>query len=201
MAYIVKNEFKEEFNMKLNEIFKSEEVLGKAQELLGENLEAFEAILDTEDALNVVPYSRFKEVNDAKKTFETETKSLKTKLTKLSNDKNITPEEFEEQKKAIIGEYDTKIKNIQKDFEQYKKDSYVKSKLNSAKCKYSDLILGKIDMSKLETTDDGKTYLYLDEQIEALKNSYPDMFEAESSGAPSRNDGIYTHTPNEVTNI
>lgn len=186
--------------MKLKELVKNEETLAKLETLLGEHLNEFEELLDGEDVLNVVPYSRFKEVNDSRKSFETEAKNLKTKLTKLSNDKNMTPEEFEEQKKAVIKEYDDKIKNIQKDFENYKKDSYVKSKLDDAKCKYNDLILNKIDMSKLETTDGGKTYLYLDEQIEALKNSYPDMFDVKQE-ANNRNDGIFNNQLNENTNI
>lgn len=187
--------------MKLNELFKSEEAVNQVKGFLGENLEAFENLLDEENVLNMVPYSRFKEVNDAKKTFEAETKNLKTKLTKLSNDNNLTPEEFENKKKEIIKEYDTKIKGIEKDFQNYKRNTFITEKLKENKCKYADLIFSKIDLDKIELAEDGKTYKYLDEQIETLKNSYPDMFTIEENNQNNRNDGIYTNQVRTDTNI
>ena len=186
--------------MKLNEIIKSEEVLSRITELLGDNLEEVESLLDGENILNVVPYSRFKEVNDAKKTFETETKNLKTKLTKLSNDENLTPEQWDEKKKEIIKEYDAKIKGIEADFENYKRDSYIKDALSKNNCKYTDLIISKIDTNKMEKNDKGE-YLYLDEQIATLKETYPDMFETSKNENLNRNDGIYNNQVKTDTNI
>ena len=186
--------------MKLNEIIKNEEVLSRITELLGENLEEVENLLDGENILNVVPYSRFKEVNDAKKTFETETKNLKTKLTKLSNDENLTPEQWDEKKKEIIKEYDAKIKGIEADFENYKRDSYIKDTLSKSNCKYIDLIISKIDTNKMEKNDKGE-YLYLDEQIATLKETYPDMFETSKNDNLNRNDGIYNNQVKTDTNI
>ena len=185
---------------KLNEIIKNEEVLSRITELLGENLEEVENLLDGENILNVVPYSRFKEVNDAKKTFETETKNLKTKLTKLSNDENLTPEQWDEKKKEIIKEYDAKIKGIEADFENYKRDSYIKDTLSKSNCKYIDLIISKIDTNKMEKNDKGE-YLYLDEQIATLKETYPDMFETSKNDNLNRNDGIYNNQVKTDTNI
>lgn len=181
--------------MKLNEMFKDEKVVEQVKGFLGENVEAFETLLDGENVLNMVPYSRFKEVNDAKKTFENETKTLKTKLTKLSNESNLTPEEFETKKKEIIKEYDDKIKGIQRDFDNYKRDTYITEKLKSSNCKYPDLVFGKIDLSKIELDADGKTYKYLDEQIESLKAQYADMFttETNTNTQTHRNDGIINH--------
>jgi hypothetical protein len=187
--------------MKLNEIIKNEEVLSRITELLGENLEEVENLLDGENILNVVPYSRFKEVNDAKKTFETETKNLKTKLTKLSNDENLTPEQWDEKKKEIIKEYDAKIKGIEADFENYKRDSYIKDTLSKNNCKYTDLIISKIDTNKLEKNDKGE-YLYLDEQIATLKETYPDMFDtSKNENTNNRNDGIYNNQVKTESNI
>lgn len=179
--------------MKLTELFKSEEVITQVKELLGDNVEQFENLLDGENVLNMIPYSRFKEVNDAKKSFEQEAKNLKSKLTKLSNDSNLTPEEFEIKKKEIIKEYDDKIKGIQKDFENYKRDTYINDKLKNSNCKYPDLIFNKIDLNKVELGEDGKTYKYLDEQIEALKTQYADMFASENNNNQNRNDGIFNN--------
>ena len=191
--------------MKLNELFKNEEVISQVKEMLGDKVEEFENLLDGENVLNMVPYSRFKEVNDAKKTFEAETKNLKTKLTKLSNDENLTPEEFENKKKEIIKEYDLKIKGIEKDFQNYKRDTYINEKLKSANCKYADLIFSKINLDKVELAEDGKTYKFLDEQIEGLKKAYPDMFVTEdtnnNSNNTNRNDGIYNNQVRTNTNV
>lgn len=187
--------------MKISEMFKDEKVVEQVKGFLGENVEAFETLLDGENVLNMVPYSRFKEVNDAKKTFENETKTLKTKLTKLSNESNLTPEEFETKKKDIIKEYDEKIKGIQKDFDNYKRDAYINEKLKGCNCKYPDLIFSKINLDKVELDSDGKTYKYLDEQIDDLKTKYADMFVDESQSQPQRNDGIINHQVQADKNI
>lgn len=189
--------------MKLSEIIKNEEVLKQLNELLGENLEKFETLLDGDNVLNMVPYSRFQEVNESKKKVEQEATNLKTKLTKLTNDKNITPDELEEKRKEIIKEYDEKIKNIQKDFDNYKRDEYVKSKLAESKCKYPDLVMGKIDLTKLAVSEDGKGYMFLDEQINGLKEKYSDMFSVEEDNAQkqNRNDGIFNSQTKSEANI
>lgn len=51
--------------------------------------------------------------------------------------------------------------------------------LKSQGCKYPDLVISKIDFSKAEYDEAGKTYKGLDDAIKGLKTSYAGMFDGE----------------------
>lgn len=185
--------------MKIEDIIKADKA-EKFREMLGDKYDAFVEFLKDDTAFSVVPYSRFKEVNDGRKSLETETNNLKTQLTKLAKDKNITPEDFEKKKQEIIGDYNNKLKEAEKKLSDFKRDTYIKNRLKENNCKYDDLIFSKIDLSKIEATEDGK-YKYLDEQIEDLKKNYADLFSKEDSGGLGGDDGIRRNDIRPNSNI
>lgn len=185
--------------MKIEDIIKTDKA-EKFREVLGDKYDAFVEFLKDDTAFNVVPYSRFKEVNDSRKNLETETNNLKTQLTKLAKDKNITPEDFEKKKQEIIGDYNNKLKEAEKKLSDFKRDTYIRNRLKENNCKYDDLIFSKIDLSKIEATEDGK-YKYLDEQIEDLKKNYADLFNKEDGGGLGGDDGIHRNDIRPNSNI
>ena len=185
--------------MKIEDIIKADKA-EKFREVLGDKYDAFVEFLKDDTAFNVVPYSRFKEVNDGRKNLETETNNLKTQLTKLAKDKNITPEDFEKKKQEIIGDYNNKLKEAEKKLSDFKRDTYIRNRLKENNCKYDDLIFSKIDLSKIEATEDGK-YKYLDEQIEDLKKNYADLFSKEDGRGLGGDDGIHRNDIRPNSNI
>lgn len=188
--------------MKINELFKNDEkILNQVKEVLGDKFEAFEKLTENNDNLSVVPYSRFKDINDSKNDKDTIIKDLNKQLEKLGKT-NLTQEQFDIEKNKIMADAQIKITESETKYNDLRKSTYVKEALTTAKAKHEDLLSSKIDMSKI-VEKDGK-FEGIDDQIKTLKESYSDLFEQEQSNNQTNNlfnpnnlnDGIRNQTLN-----
>jgi hypothetical protein len=151
--------------MDLGKLFKD----GKLEELktiLGEDyqkvFDAFNSIPD--ESFKVIPYDRFKEINDGKKKMEEELSGLKTKMEEMSK------VDIEAMKK----EYEDQIVEIKGSVEKERLNMALSGELKNFGVKYEDLVMSKIDREKLKI-EDGKL-TGLEEQVVELKKQYVDLF-------------------------
>lgn len=121
-----------------------------------------------------IPKQRFDEVNEAKKQAEASVRERDTQLTELK--KSVGDNDALTQK---INELQTANKQAATDYENKIKDmsvtSAIEKALGTAQAKFPDLLLGKIDRSKVELLQDG-TVKGLEDQITTLKTNYKDLF-------------------------
>lgn len=148
----------------------------KKDELIALGLDEATAIkvekASTEELKGFIPKARFDEVNETKKTLETQITERDTQLTEL-NKKVKGNEELE---KTIADlqtanattktEYETKLKDITI-------NSAIQAKLTDTK--YADLLTSKFDKTKLSVAADGKV-VGIDEQLTTIKETYKDLF-------------------------
>jgi len=90
--------------------------------------------------------------------------------------KDVNIEELKAAPEKIKSEYEGKLKTV-------KVESLIKDKLKDTK--YPDLLLGKFDVTKVDFDESGKPK-GIDEQYEAIKKQYSDMFEASSPPGTGR---------------
>lgn len=170
--------------MKFKDIFKNVEDYEKVKGLISD-LEGFEKEFEGKE-LSMVPYSRFKDVNDQMNETKKNNSELNTKLEKLSKEA-ITPQMLEEKTKALIEEHNSKMAEVELKYSNLKKEYAIKDALAGAGAKYSDLLIHKLDMNKISEKD-GK-FEGIDEQVKALKENYKDMFGVVSD-VDTKDDGI-----------
>ena len=138
----------------------------KAKEIAGK--------LNSEIPKSFMPKDKFNEVNDQVKDLKTQIsdrdKQLKDLGEKAKGNEDLTKQitDLQAANKKAIEESDLKIKNITM-------DNAIKLKLKDSNAKYEDLLLGKVDKSKLIVADDG-SITGLDEQIKTLQAGYKDLF-------------------------
>jgi len=122
---------------------------------------------------NYVPKSRFNEINESKKELERQIGErdiqLKDLSTKATGNDELTKKlnELTEMNTQTKNEYENKIKDI--NF-----NAAIEKALTSNNAKYSDLLMSKIDKSKLILNENG--VIGLDDQLKTLKEAYKDMF-------------------------
>ena len=140
-----------------------------------------------EELKGFIPKTRFDEVNDAKKDLEKQLedrdKQLKDLQEKVKGNEELekTIKDLQESNKKAVADYEAKIKNITL-------DNAIRLALKEHKAKYEDLLLGKFDRDKLTIKDDG-TVEGFEDQINALKEDYKDLFEQPLSGQTPNNTG------------
>lgn len=162
--------------MKFKSLFKNEEDYNAIKEMIkDEELEKFEQEFDSKE-LDIVPYSRFKEVNDKDKETKNTNDKLIKQIEKLEKEK-ITLEDFQAEKKKIEDEYEAKIKTIETEAFNVKRDYAIKEALAGARAKHPDLLVKQLDLEKIKEKD-GK-FEGIDEQIGDMKKTYSDLFESE----------------------
>jgi hypothetical protein len=151
------------------------------KELLGEELhtQVMEKLGDKHKLAIVsdgtwFPKDKFNEVNEAKKQLETDLKDRDTQLADLKKSAGDNEElkkqidQLQKDNKKAAENYDAKIKDVTV-------TSAIEKALTSAKAKFPDLLIGRIDKSKIELLQDG-TVKGLEDQIKPLKENYKDLF-------------------------
>lgn len=155
--------------MKTNEIV----AIGVA-EAIAEKIAAASA----EELKGYIPKSRFDEVNEAKKNAEALVKERDGQLEELKKTAGASEELLKK-----IGELEASNKEAAKAYEERIKDmtldAAIKEKLTGTQ--YADLLLPKVDRSKLSIAADGSV-TGLDDQITGLKTQYKDLFAPGVSG-------------------
>jgi len=165
----------------------------KAKELAGK--------LNSEIPKSFMPKDKFNEVNDQVKDLKTQIsdrdKQLKDLGEKAKGNEDLTKQitDLQAANKKAIEESDLKIKNITM-------DNAIKLKLKDSNAKYEDLLLGKVDRSKLIVAVDG-SITGLDEQIKTLQTGYKDLFGETvppgSGGNPPGGGGNLTKDPSDMS--
>jgi len=161
----------------------------KKEELIALGLDEATAIkvekASIEELKTFIPKVRFDEVNETKKTLETQITERDTQLTEL-NKKVKGNEELEKTiadlqtaNTATKTEYESKLKDITI-------NSAIQSKLTDTK--YADLLTGKFDRTKLSVAADG-TVVGIDEQLKTIKETYKDLFVPVVTGKDPNNKG------------
>ena len=122
---------------------------------------------------NYIPRSKFNEVNEKVKSLETEITTRDEQLKDLG-EKAKGNADLEKQIAALTeansktkAEYEAKLKDITL-------NTAIEKALTANQAKYTDLLVTKIDKSKLVL--DGEKVVGLDEQITGLKESFKDLF-------------------------
>lgn len=124
-----------------------------------------------------IPKARFDEVNDAKKQAEKEVAERDKQLETLKADAGASETlkaeiaKLQEANEAAKKQYEADLKDI-------KINAAVEKALTGAKAKHPDLLLSKIDKTKLVL--DGDKVVGLDDQIKPLKEAYKELFEPDN---------------------
>lgn len=128
---------------------------------------------------NAVPKSEFNALNETKKDLEkqigerdTQLKDLQGKV-KGNEELEKTIKELQEANKTTKETYEAKLKDL-------KIETAIQAKLTDAK--HPELLIGKIDKTKLSLSEDGSQIFGIDEQITALKETYKDLFTTDIKG-------------------
>lgn len=143
----------------------------------------------------MIPKSRFDEINEAKKQLEQQIKDRDNQLKELQK-KAEGNEELSKQ----IQELQEANKQAKTQYEQQLKDLQVSSAIKLAlagKAHDADLVAGLIDKSKIELGEDGNIAKGLDEQIKSLQESKSFLFVPEKEpNKPKFNGVIPPENPN-----
>ena len=122
---------------------------------------------------NYIPRAKFNELNEKVKSLEKEIATRDEQLKDLG-EKAKGNEELTKQIAALTeantktkAEYEAKLKDITL-------NTAIEKALTANQAKYVDLLVGKIDKSKLVL--DGEKVIGLDEQITGLKEAFKDLF-------------------------
>lgn len=142
-----------------------------------------------------IPKEKFNLINDENKTLKGEIATRDTQLNELKSkaqgNEDLTRqiEELTALNTKTSTEYEAKIKDIQL-------NSYIEQALTKHNAKFTDLLISKIDKSKILINDN--SVIGLDEQIEGLKTSYKELFGQKVIGKEANvggtgNEGIKAH--------
>lgn len=136
----------------------------------------------------MIPKSRFDEINEAKKQLEQQIKDRDNQLKELQK-KAEGNEELSKQ----IQELQEANKQAKTQYEQQLKDLQVSSAIKLAlagKAHDADLVAGLIDKSKIELGEDGKITKGLEEQIQSLRESKSFLFVPEQKPNKPKFSGV-----------
>ncbi|MFC4305789.1 phage scaffolding protein [Cohnella boryungensis] len=138
------------------------------------------AVASAEELKGFIPKARFDEVNTAKKKAEDDLKDRDKQLEDLKKTNGDAAEltkkieTLQAENKAAKEKYEAEAKDM-------RLNTAIDKALATANAKHSDLLLGKIDKTKLELQEDG-TVKGLEDQVKTLKTSYKELFVEESAG-------------------
>ena len=143
-----------------------------------ENADDLESKISKELPKHFKPASEFNDVNEKLRNANTEIETLKT------SQKNIQTE-YENFKKGSISQADYEAKkkeiedNSKAEIEKVKLESKIDLAINNAKAKNVKSVKANLDLDKIKL--DGDKLLGFDDQIEALKKSDAYLFEIDSA--------------------
>ena len=172
--------------MRFKDLFKNVDDYEKIKSLIG-NVEGFEKEFETKE-LDLIPYGRFKDVNDQMRESKKNNEELNKKLEKLTKE-SITPEMFEEKTKNLIDEHKNKMTEIETKYMNLKKEYAVKDSLAKVGAKYPDLIIHRLDMNKIIEREG--IFEGIDDQIKGLKETYKDLFSDSPSVSSNESVNLY----------
>jgi chromosome segregation ATPase len=138
-----------------------------------------------EEMKGYIPKSRFDELNEAKKSLETQIadrdKQLETLKDQVGDNKELQDKltQLEKENKANKEKYEADILKMEK-------TSAVKDAL--ADSLHPELLMGQFDLNKITKNADG-SFSGISEQLEAQKKAFPDMFAKKLSGKTPLNNG------------
>lgn len=142
-----------------------------------DNVEDLESKISKELPKHFKPASEFNEVNEKLKNANTEIETLKT------SQKNIQTE-YENFKKGSISQADYEAKkkeiedNSKAEIEKVRLESKIDLAINNAKAKNVKSVKANLDLEKIKL--DGDKLLGFDDQIEALKKSDAYLFDIDN---------------------
>jgi len=153
-----------------------------------ENVDDLESKISKELPKHFKPAKEFNEVNEKLKTANAEIETLKT------SQKNIQ-DEYENYKKGSIKQedYEAKVKEIQEDADNKIKQNNFDNKLalklisKEVNARDSKDIIANLDVSKISL--DGENFIGLDEQIKDLKAKKSYLFNEEKTVITGQGDG------------
>lgn len=143
-----------------------------------DNVEDLESKISKELPKHFKPASEFNEVNEKLKNANTEIETLKT------SQKNIQTE-YESFKKGSISQADYEAKkkeiedNSKAEIEKVRLESKIDLAINNAKAKNVKSVKANLDLAKIKL--DGDKLLGFDDQIEALKKSDAYLFDIDNT--------------------
>jgi len=143
-----------------------------------DNVEDLESKISKELPKHFKPASEFNEVNEKLKNANTEIETLKT------SQKNIQTE-YESFKKGSISQADYEAKkkeiedNSKAEIEKVRLESKIDLAINNAKAKNVKSVKANLDLDKIKL--DGDKLLGFDDQIEALKKSDAYLFDIDNT--------------------
>ena len=172
--------------MRFKDLFKNVDDYEKIKSLIG-NVEGFEKEFETKE-LDLIPYGRFKDVNDQMRESKKNNEELNKKLEKLTKE-SITPEMFEEKTKNLIDEHKNKMTEIETKYMNLKKEYAVKDSLAKVGAKYPDLIIHRLDMNKIIEREG--IFEGIDDQIKGLKETDKDLFSDSPSVSSNESVNLY----------
>ena len=132
-----------------------------------------------------IPKSRFDELNEAKKSLETQIserdKQLETLKGQVGDNK-----ELQDKITQLEAENKTNKEKYEADILKMEKTSAVKDAL--AGSLHPELLIGQFDLEKITKNADG-SFSGINEQLEAQRKAFPDMFTKKLSGRTPPNNG------------
>lgn len=127
-----------------------------------------------------VPKDKYNEVAEARKQAETALADRDKQLEELKKSSGDA-EALKQQIEKLQGENKAAKEKYEADLKEMKLNAAIEKALTTAKAKHPDLLMGKIDKTKLELLEDGSVK-GLDNQIKPLQESYKELFASEDSG-------------------
>lgn len=128
---------------------------------------------------NYIPKHRFDEVNESLKALKTETEQKDRQIKELGSFKGDAEalktkvSELQEANKQLDTQHKTELA-------QLKKTNAIKFSI-AAEVEDADLVLSRLDLSKVEVDEEGKIKSGFKEQYEALKTEKPFLFKKEEA--------------------
>lgn len=134
-----------------------------------------------------IPKNKYNEIAEIRKDLEEQLNTANATIEELKKS-NKDNEELQKQ----IKQYEEQLKNLKAESEAKIRDltldNAIRLALKENKAKFDDLLIGKVDKSKLTIKEDG-TIEGLDEQINTLKETYKELFIEPVSGVTPNNTG------------
>lgn len=134
-----------------------------------------------------IPKNKYNEIAEIRKDLEEQLNTANATIEELKKSNKDNEElqkqikQYEEQIKNLKAESETKIRDLTL-------DNAIRLALKENKAKYDDLLIGKVDKSKLTIKEDG-TIEGLEEQIKTLKETYKELFVEPLGGYTPNNNG------------
>lgn len=158
----------------------------KNAEIEDEKVDELIANINKEVPKYFIPKAKYNELSEVKKNLEQQLSTANSTIEELKKS-NKDNEELQKQ----IKQYEEQLENLKAESEAKIRDLTLDNAIKLAlkeNAKYDDLLIGKVDKSKLIIKEDG-TIEGLEEQIKTLKEDYKELFVEPLGGYTPNNKG------------